>query len=52
MKKVKKIFFLCVAALLLITGIRLLNPLEVRADAPYKTYTIDGYGNVTETQTA
>lgn len=25
---------------------------KVNADAPYKTYTVDGYGDVTETQTA
>ena len=29
-----------------------LNPLWVQADAPYRTYTIDGYGYVTQTQTA
>ena len=29
-----------------------LSPASVSADAPYKTYTLDGYGNVTETQTA
>ncbi len=28
------------------------DTLTVRADAPYKTYTVDGYGYVTETQTA
>ena len=27
-------------------------PASVRADAPYKTYTVDGYGYVMETQTA
>ncbi|MCR5331623.1 MAG: YIP1 family protein [Lachnospiraceae bacterium] len=27
-------------------------PLEARADAPYKTYTVDGYGSVSPTQTA
>ncbi len=30
----------------------ILCPLETLADAPYRTYTLDGYGSVTETQTA
>ncbi|MCR5684251.1 MAG: hypothetical protein K6G81_02355, partial [Lachnospiraceae bacterium] len=28
------------------------RPQKARADAPYKTYTVDGYGSVTATQTA
>ena len=28
------------------------NSLKATADAPYKSYTVDGYGSVTETQTA
>ncbi len=39
--------------LALFSVIVLLQPaLQVRADVPYKTYTIDGYSYVTETQTA
>lgn len=38
-------------ALLLFTGVAA-DSIRVRADSPYKTYTIDGYGYVTETQTA
>ena len=29
-----------------------LSPVTAQAATPYKTYTIDGYGYVTETQTA
>ncbi len=50
-KKVTNKLLLSMAALLL--GVFLITPsLEVKADAPYKTYTVDGYGSVTETQTA
>lgn len=39
------------AAILLFVGVAA-APMEVRADSPYRTYTVDGYGWVTETQTA
>ncbi len=49
-KKVKKLF-VSLLALLLTMGF-FTEPLTAFADAPYKTYTVDGYGYVTETQTA
>lgn len=51
MKKASKKLLLSLAAILLIAGLANV-PMEVKADSPYKTYTIDGYGYVTETQTA
>lgn len=50
MKKVSKKLLLSLAAILL--AVAMAAPLEVYADAPYKTYTVDGYDYVTETQTA
>ncbi len=50
MKKAFKISLLSLAAILLV--VCLAAPMDVCADAPYKTYTVDGYGYVTETQTA
>jgi len=50
MKKAWKKLLLSVAALLMISSV--VAPMEVQADAPYRTYTVDGYGYVTETQTA
>lgn len=47
MNKLKKII-LAVLSVLLVS----LAPLQAQAAVPYKTYTIDGYGYVTETQTA
>lgn len=38
-------------AILLIVGLSS-QPLRALAEAPYKTYTVDGYGSVIETQTA
>ena len=49
-KKVKKLF-VSLLALLLTMGL-FTEPLTALADAPYKTYTVDGYGSVIETQTA
>lgn len=51
MNKRKKKLLVSLAALLIAMGI-LADTMTVRADAPYKTYTVDGYGYVTETQTA
>lgn len=51
MKKGKKQLLLSVAAILL-AGSVLATPMEASADAPYRTYTLDGYGWETETQTA
>lgn len=51
MKKGTKKLLLSVAAILF-AGNVLATPMEVRADAPYRTYTLDGYGWETETQTA
>ncbi|MGN0428388.1 MAG: YIP1 family protein [Agathobacter sp.] len=53
MRKSKNTLFIKVLAFLFAVGIvtsLILTP--VKADAPYKTYTVDGYGSVTETQTA
>ena len=49
-KKVKKLF-VSLLALLLTMGF-CAEPVTVLADAPYKTYTVDGYDSVIETQTA
>ena len=51
MKKISKKLLLSLTVLLL-AAILIRMPLEIYADAPYKTYTVDGYGYVTETQTA
>ncbi len=51
MKKAWKKLFVSLAALLLFLGVAA-DSIKVQADSPYKTYTIDGYGYVTETQTA
>ncbi len=51
MKKISKKLVLSLTVLLL-AAILIRMPLEIYADAPYKTYTVDGYGYVTETQTA
>lgn len=51
MKKFQKRLMI-VLAMLLVTVIAFGNVISVKADAPYKTYTVDGYGYVTETQTA
>lgn len=50
MKKVSKKLLLSITVILLAAV--LAAPIEAQADAPYKTYTMDGYGYVTETQTA
>lgn len=50
MKQSRKLL-ISLAALLLFTGVAV-TPLTVKADSPYRTYTIDGDGYVTETQTA
>lgn len=49
-KKIKKLF-VSLLALLLTMGF-CTEPVTALADAPYKTYTVDGYGSVIETQTA
>lgn len=49
-KRVKKLF-ISLLALLLTMGL-CAEPMTAFADAPYKTYTVDGYGSVIETQTA
>ena len=50
-KYIKKIIAFAVP-LLLACVILVSSTLETYADAPYKTYTVDGYGSMTETQTA
>ncbi len=50
MKKAWKKLLLSLTALLIASSV--VAPLQVQADAPYRTYTVDGYGYVTETQTA
>lgn len=53
MKKSKKALFAKAVAFLAAVGIAATTAtIPVMADAPYKTYTVDGYGYVTETQTA
>ncbi len=51
--RIKKRILKCIAPVLA-AGILLCSaaPLSVSADAPYKTYTVDGYGSTTYTQTA
>lgn len=46
-KTIKTVITLMLSALILVSG-----SISASADAPYKTYTVDGYGSVTETQTA
>ncbi len=50
MKTKKNHFFVLLLVLLLAVG--LVSDKAAFAAAPYKTYTVDGYGSVTETQTA
>ncbi len=53
MKKALKRKLRSALLLMLITGILVSGiKLPAKADTPYKTYTVDGYGSVTETQTA
>ena len=53
MKKRMKRLLVSLMALLAAAGLVLeRSPMTALADAPYKTYTVDGYGYVTETQTA
>ena len=54
MKKASKKLFISLAAALL-TAVLVFSTAtqtEVNADSPYRTYTVDGYGSVSETQTA
>lgn len=51
MKKAWKKLFVPLTAFLLVLGVAA-GGVRVQADSPYRTYTIDGYGYVTETQTA
>lgn len=51
MKKAWKKLFVPLTAFLLVLGVTA-GGIRVQADSPYRTYTIDGYGYVTETQTA
>ena len=46
MKKLKKLFVLCIAFCMMLT------PVISHADVPYKTYTQNGYGEMVENQTA
>jgi DNA-binding beta-propeller fold protein YncE len=48
-RSVKKIAVLLLLVCILVT---LFDHKEVKAETPYKTYTVDGYGYLTETQTA
>ena len=50
MKKISR--KICRAVLVAVLLCCLVAPLTVQAVTPYKTYTVDGYGYVTETQTA
>ena len=50
-RKAAKKKLLGLTAILLAIGVAAI-PMETYADSPYRTYTVDGYGYVTETQTA
>lgn len=52
MKKASKKLLLSLAAVLLAAGMAVIPAYDTSADSPYRTYTVDGYGYVTETQTA
>ena len=52
MKKASKKLILSLMAVLLVVGLAVIPTVGVSADSPYRTYTVDGYGYVTETQTA
>jgi len=54
MKKASKKLFISLAAALLMAVLvfSTATQTEVNADSPYRTYTVDGYGSVSETQTA
>ena len=52
MKKTFKKLLFSLSAVLLAAGMAVTPAAEVYADSPYRTYTVDGYGYVTETQTA
>ena len=54
MKKTSKKLFISLSAFLLaaVMFLSTAKQTEVQADSPYRTYTVDGYGSVTETQTA
>ena len=53
MKKLKKkTLAKLIASLALVLVLAAGSTSVSHADAPYKTYTVDGYGSVTETQTA
>ncbi len=51
-KRKKHIFKLLASALLAAVITFQITEVTALADAPYKTYTVDGYGSVSETQTA
>ncbi len=51
MKRKGKKLLISLSALLLTVGL-CAEPMTAHADVPYKTYTVDGYGSVIETQTA
>ena len=50
--RIKKIIGYAILPLMLAGSIFAGSTASAFADAPYKTYTVDGYGSVTETQTA
>ena len=50
--RIKKLIKSLTAAALIILTVFAQTGAEALADAPYKTYTVDGYGAVTKTQTA
>lgn len=51
-RKIKNKLLLLFVFLLAFTFLQTGADINIQADTPYKTYTIDGYGYVTETQTA
>ena len=52
MKKTVKSFIVSLSLLGVVAATLASSVTTVSADAPYKTYTVDGYGDVSETQTA
>ena len=52
MKRKKKIFSLIAVFLIAMGLVSEASTITVSAETPYRTYTVDGYGRMTETQTA
>ena len=51
-KNLFKVSLITVLLVMTILVTSVCAPVKVKADTPYKTYTVDGYGSTIETQTA